>query len=93
MGANAARHATEIVANVRRVIAIELLTAAQAIDLREDGPARLGRATRAAYDAIREQVAFLEHDRETTPDIERLAALILAEDMLRAVERVTREGA
>ncbi|HET9981459.1 MAG TPA: histidine ammonia-lyase [Ktedonobacterales bacterium] len=93
MGANAARHATEIVANVRRIIAIELLTAAQAIDLRADGPARLGRATRAAYDVIREQVAFLEHDRETTPDIERLAALIQAEDIQRAVERVTGEGA
>jgi histidine ammonia-lyase len=93
MGANAARHATEIVANVRRIIAIELLTAAQAIDLREDGPARLGRATRAAYAVIREQVAFLEHDRETTPDIERLAVLIQAEDMVRAVERVTGKGA
>lgn len=93
MGANAARHATEIVANVRRIIAIELLTAAQAIDLREDGPAHLGRATRAAYDVIREHVAFLEHDRETTPDIERLAALIQSEDTLRAVERVTGEGA
>ncbi len=93
MGANAARHASEIVANVRRVIAIELLTAAQAIDLRADGPARLGRATRAAYDVIRGQVAFLEHDRETTPDIERLAEVIAAEDIVRAVERVitTRE--
>ena len=89
MGANAARHATEIVANVRRIIAIELLTAAQAIDLRENGPARLGRATRAAYDVIREQVAFLEHDRETTPDIERLAEMISSEEILRAVERVT----
>ncbi len=92
MGANAARHAAEIVANVRHIIAIELLTAAQAIDLREDGPARLGRATRAAYDVIRERVAFLEHDRETTPDIERLAALIQSEDILRAVERMTGEG-
>jgi histidine ammonia-lyase len=89
MGANAARHATEIVANVRRVIAIELLTAAQAIDLRDDGPARLGRATRAAYDVIRAHVAFLVHDRETTLDIERLAEVIQSEEMLRAVERVT----
>ena len=89
MGANAARHATEIVANVRHIIAIELLTAAQAIDLREDGPARLAPATRAAYSAVRERVAFLEHDRETTPDIERLADAISSEEILRAVERVT----
>lgn len=89
MGANAARHASEIVANVRRIIAIELLTAAQAIDLREDGSARLGGATRAAYDTVRGQVAFLARDRETTPDIERLASLIQSGDMLRAVEGVT----
>lgn len=89
MGANAARHATEIVANVRRIIAIELLTAAQAIDVRADGPARLGRATHAAYDTVRQHVAFLEHDRATTPDIERLAEVIQSEDILRAVEHVT----
>ena len=49
MGANAARHALEILENVRHVLAIELMTAAQAIDLREDGPARLGRGSAAAY--------------------------------------------
>ena len=42
MGANAARHTLEVLDNVRHVLAIELLTAAQAIDLRPDGPARLG---------------------------------------------------
>ena len=76
MGANAARHALEILENVRHVLAIELMTAAQAIDLREDGPARLGRGTAAAYEVIRRNVSFLEHDREATPDIEALVALI-----------------
>jgi len=52
MGANAARHALEIVDNVRHVIAIELLAAAQGIDLRPDGPARLGLGTAAAYTAV-----------------------------------------
>jgi len=76
MGANAARHALEILENVRHVLAIELMTAAQAIDLREDGPARLGQGTAAAYGQIRRTVPFLEHDRETTPDIEALVGLI-----------------
>ena len=93
MGANAARHAWEILDNVRRVIAIELLTAAQAIDLRPDGPSRLAPATRAAHTLVREQVSFLEHDRETTPDIERLAELIHSERLARAVEgAAAREG-
>jgi histidine ammonia-lyase len=85
MGANAARHTLEIVDNVRHVVAIELLTAAQAIDLRPNGSARLGRGTAAAYASIRKHVAFLEHDRETTPDIQVLADLIQKGKMLEAV--------
>ncbi len=82
MGANAARHALEIVANVRQITAIELLTAAQAIDLRPDGPARLGRGTTRAYTAIRDRVAFLDHDRPLTPDIDTLAELIQSGQLL-----------
>lgn len=82
MGANAARHALEIVANTRHVLAIELLTAAQAIDLLPNGPACLGRGTAAAYRAIRRRVAFLECDRPLTPDIEALSALIGSGEIL-----------
>ena len=70
MGANAARHAREIIANTQRIIAIEMITAAQGIDLRPDGPARLGQGTREGYAMVREVVRFLDHDRETTGDIE-----------------------
>ena len=76
MGANAARHTREILENVCRVIAIELMTAAQAIDLRPDGPARLGRRHGRAYAEIRRHVPYLAHDHATAPDIEALAALI-----------------
>jgi histidine ammonia-lyase len=85
MGANAARHALEILDNVRNVLAIELLTTAQAIDLRPNGPALLGRGTAAAYAKIRNHVAFLEHDRETTPDINALAQLIQSGELLDTV--------
>ena len=70
---------------MRRVIAIELMTAAQAIDLRPEGPARLGRGTAIAYHAIRACVPYLAHDRETAPDIERLAALIRTSNMVAQV--------
>jgi histidine ammonia-lyase len=86
MGANAARHAMEVVDNVRHVLAIEFLTAAQAIDLRPDGPARLGSGTAPAYATIRKNVAFLEHDRETTSDIGVLAELIKSGELLESVE-------
>lgn len=76
MGANAARHTLEILDNVRHILAVEMLTAAQAIDLRPDGPARLGEGTRTAYNRIRQQVAFMEHDRELATQIEKIAQLI-----------------
>lgn len=72
MGANAARHAWEVIANTQRIIAIEMITAAQGIDLRPDGPARLGEGTRKGYAMVREVVKFLDHDRETSGDIERV---------------------
>ncbi len=72
MGANAARHAREIIWNTQRIIAIEMITAAQGVDLRPDGPARLGIGTREGYARVREVVKFLDHDRETSGDIERV---------------------
>ena len=88
MGANAARHAREIVENVLTIVAIELLTATQAIDLRRDGPSRLGRATRVAYGKIRERVSKLERDRQLSPDIGTLVELIYSRELLEAVEAV-----
>ena len=88
MGANAARHAMEIVENVRYVVAIELMTAAQAIDLRPEGPARLGPRTKEAYKEIRKLVSFMDHDRQTTHDIDALVALIRSGDLLEAVDPI-----
>jgi histidine ammonia-lyase len=82
MGANAARHTLEVLDNVRYILAVELLTAAQAIDLRENGPARLGQMTGIAYRRIRQTVQFLEHDRETASDIAELANLIHTRELL-----------
>lgn len=86
MGANAARHTREILDNVSNIIAIELMTAAQAVDLRDCGPERLGRGTATAYQKIRSQVSFLENDRETTHDIQSLKALIQNGELLTAVD-------
>jgi histidine ammonia-lyase len=89
MGANAARHALEILDNLRLIVAIELLTAAQAIDMRDDGPARLGEGTRIAYQMIRERVSTIIHDRPLTPDINVLAELIASGEMAEAIARET----
>lgn len=82
MGANAARHTMEILDNLRHVVAIELLSAAQAVDLREAGPDGLAPLTRTVYDKIRSRVKFLEHDRALTPDIEAVADLVRSNAVL-----------
>ena len=76
MGGNGARHLWEILWNVTNVLAVEFLCAAQGIDLRENGPARLGKGTRTAYEIIRGEVKQYTADREMTPDIDRIAEMI-----------------
>jgi histidine ammonia-lyase len=88
MGANGARHLLEILENVTNVIAIELLCAAQAVDLREDGPRRLGRGSRIAHDIVRKYVDFYDKDREMSPDISRLAQLIRDGELLQAIDSI-----
>lgn len=66
----------DIVARLRLLIAVELMVAAQAVDLR-DGIA-LGRGTAGVRAAVRSAVAMLTEDRPATPDIETLDAMIAA---------------
>jgi len=60
MGSISTRKAKTILDNVRRVIAIEILTACQAIDFRSD--MKLGAFTSRCYNEIRKIVPFIEHD-------------------------------
>lgn len=53
---------------------IELIVAAQAVDLR--GVSRLGQGTRRVHDAVRSQVAHLDQDRSGSVDVLALSAFI-----------------
>jgi histidine ammonia-lyase len=68
----------------RLLVALELVAAAQAVDLAR--PARLGAGTAAAHAEVRRLVAILDEDRALGPDIERVAAEALATGAL--LERV-----
>jgi histidine ammonia-lyase len=61
-----------VVANVQRILAIELMCAAQGIDHR--APLKPGKGVIEAHRRVRTIVPPLESDRVLTPDIERLAA-------------------
>ncbi|HYG57146.1 MAG TPA: histidine ammonia-lyase [Symbiobacteriaceae bacterium] len=84
MGTTGARKARKIMANVTRVLAIELMCAAQAVDF--VGPEGLGTGTAAAYKAIRKHVSPLLEDRFLAPDMELLAELIRSGELIEAVE-------
>ena len=67
-----------IVAKLQYLVAIELLAAAQAVDLRELPQAALGQGTRAAHTTVRAHVPRLDEDRPLGPDIEIIATLLAA---------------
>ncbi len=75
MGATAAIKLEQILSLAYRVVAIELLCAAQGLEFRK--PLRPGRGAQAAYEAIRTIVAPLATDRPPSPDIEALAQALL----------------
>jgi hypothetical protein len=84
MGTIAARKAGEIMGNLRRVIAMELMCACQAIDLRS-GKDGLGIGTRAAYEAVRSVCPMLKEDRPLYEDINRCESLLHGGILLSAV--------
>jgi len=61
MGANAATKLHRVVLNVQRVLAIELLTAAQALDFRR--PLQTSPILEKIYAALRAEISFMDNDR------------------------------
>jgi histidine ammonia-lyase len=74
MGLTAALKFRTIVENLERVIAVELLCAAQGIDFRR--PLRAGEGVEQAHAIIRQLVPKREADRMLAPDVEAVAGAI-----------------
>ena len=89
MATTAARKALWINENVSRICAVELICAAQAIDFRlreENNVQVLGIGTKAAFDIVRSEIQFLEHDKVLADDIDLARNIILSEKLIKAVE-------
>ncbi|MHA4989843.1 histidine ammonia-lyase [Cetobacterium somerae] len=84
MGTIAARKANEILGNVRKVIAMEILAACQGIDLRD--VKRLGKGTNEAHTLVREIVEYYDKDRVMYIDIEKVEELIKTNKIVEKVE-------
>ena len=89
MGTTAARKAGLILENTRSVLAYELLTACQAVDIRRRvGPwgEGLSPAVGAVYDKVRAVIPFMEEDREIRLDIEQIEKLVRSGELQQAVK-------
>ena len=91
MGTTAARKSGWIVQNTFSVLADELLTACQAIDIRRMKNSHgqgISTVHQAIYDLVRSEVAFYEIDREIRPDLEAVDRIVRDEKLLQIVDEM-----
>jgi len=87
MGTIAARKASEILENVKKVIAIEYMCAAQGIDML--APLKPSTPLDRAHSKIREMVSKLEDDRPLSPDIVQICKLMESRSIVSTTETIT----
>ena len=85
MGLTTSQKVKKILDNCYGVLAIEMMAAAQALDLREMKP---GKGTSAAHRIVRKYVDFLDDDRPLYKDNNRMVELLKTDEILDAVENV-----
>jgi histidine ammonia-lyase len=85
MGTHACRKAVMVFENALWVLAIELASAAQALDFH--APLRPGRGVDAAYRRIRQEIPHLDRDRYLRPELDKLRELIRSGELVSAAEQ------
>jgi len=83
MGSIGAVQALQVLENVEEVLAIELLTAAQALDFRT--PLRPGRGVEIAHEEIRAAIPHRTADAAFDTDLTQCRALVQSTDLLDAI--------
>lgn len=84
MGTTAARKCSLVIQNALSVIAYELLTGCQAVDIRNylENKNGLSKVLEAIYQRIRKDIPFMKEDREIRIDIEKIEKLVRSEELL-----------
>ncbi|MGH8982206.1 MAG: histidine ammonia-lyase [Acidimicrobiales bacterium] len=85
MGWHAARKLRRAVENLARILAVELVAAARALELR--APLEPAPATAAVRDVLRSQVPGMGPDREVAPELAAAAALVTSGEVIAAASR------
>jgi len=89
MGSIAALKLLQVFENVEIILAIELLTAAQALDFRK--PLKPGRGVLAAHDYLRLVIPHMEEDRFMRSEIDRGIVMLRDPEMITRVEAACRK--
>ena len=88
MGTTAARKCSWIIQNTLSVLAYELLTATQAVDIRnriDNTKDSLSNVLQKVYERVRKDISFMEEDKELRIDIEKIEKIIRSEDIVEIV--------
>tara|TARA_Y100000590_G_C15237274_1_gene832377 strand:- start:6 stop:692 length:687 start_codon:yes stop_codon:yes gene_type:complete len=83
MGLTTSQKTKQILDNCYGVLAIEMMAAAQALDIRRKG---MGKGTSIAHRIIREHVEYLDEDRPLYKDHNAMVKLLKSNEILEAVE-------
>ena len=84
MGTIAARKFNQILKNAEYVVAMEMLSATQALDLL--APLKPAAAVKAVHELIRTEVPFAKEDRIFHNDVKLIHAMMLSDKITKAVE-------
>jgi histidine ammonia-lyase len=85
MGTIGSRHAYQIIQNARRVLAIELICAMQAVEIR--GVEKMASQTKKIYEKGRELVPSIKKDRIFSKDIEKAAEGLKEWDLKKLIQK------
>jgi len=88
MGSISALKLLNVLHNVEHVLAVEMLTAAQALDFRE--PLRPGRGVHLAHRMIRDNVVHADEDYEVGADIDACTRLLRSGEWVERLRTVIR---
>lgn len=88
MGVTACLKARRVLDNVERILAMELMSAAQGIDFRRQKmpEAQLGAGTRPVYERIREDVPFIESDTILYRYVESVCGMVRKGDIVKSAD-------
>lgn len=84
MGMTTTQKTRQIIENCYGVLAIEMIAAAQALDIRGGKP---GAGVHAAHQVIRKYIRHLDDDRPLFPDNDRMVEILMSGELLESVEK------